>query len=164
MSPICCWPEAPPGGKRSPCVSRWAPAASASFGSSRTSGEKVNERPAGSVEAFARYVERLRRRADANVRETLANAARPRQTRISAAHTAAIYVTVEGTPRITAQAPAREVARSRLDLLDDLASRLQDSRLSGLARFPGSGDGVTLQDLRRNRAALVQAIQAARNE
>ena len=130
----------------------------------RASGEKVNERPAGSVEAFVRYVERLKRRADANVRETLANAARPRQTRISAAHTAAIYVTVEGTPRITAQAPAREVARSRLDLLDDLAARLQDSRLSDLARFPGSGDGVTLQDLRRNRAALVQAIQAARND
>ena len=130
----------------------------------RASGEKVNERPAGSVESFARYVEQLKRRADTNVREVLTKAARPRQSRISAAHTGPIYVTVAGTPPISSQAPAREVAASRLDLLEDLAARLQDSRLSDLARFPGSGDGVTLQDLRRNRAALVRAIQAARDE
>lgn len=129
----------------------------------RASGEKVGERPAGSVEAFARYVERLKRRADANLRETLANATRPRQNRISAAHAAPIYVTVAGTPRISSQPAAREVARSRLDLLDDLAVRIENSRLPDLARFPGSGDGVTLEDLRGNHAALVRAIEAAKD-
>jgi len=69
---------------------------------------------------------------------------------------------IAGTPPISAQTQAREVARFRLDLLDDLAARLQDSRLRDLARFPGSGDGVTIEELRGNRDSLFRAIQTAR--
>ncbi|MBI1786372.1 MAG: CehA/McbA family metallohydrolase [Acidobacteria bacterium] len=128
----------------------------------RISGEKVGERPADSVEPFARYVSRLKRKADANFRETLEYTARPGQARISAAHTAPIYIVVHGTPSILEQAPARKVAKARLDLLDDLAARLEYAHLGDLARFPGAGDGIAIEDLRRNRADLVRAIQEAR--
>jgi hypothetical protein len=109
-------------------------------------------------------VSRLKRKADANVRETLEIAARPKQTRISAAHTAPVYIQVHGTPSISEQGPAREVAKAYLDLLDDLVTRLDDARLGDMARFPGAGDGVTIEDLRRSRADLLQAVQKAREQ
>jgi len=128
----------------------------------RASGQKVGERPADSIEPLIEYVLRLNRRADRSLREELGEAATPERPRPSAAHTAPIYLRVEGTPPIAEQPRAREVARSWLELLGDLAARLGDERLAGLAGFPGSGDGVTLEDLRANRTELLQAIQKAR--
>ena len=128
----------------------------------RASGEKVGERPMGSIESFEKYVARLNRKADAHLREELQAAARPHQARISAAHTAPVYIRVRNTPDIADQPRAHEVAKQWLDLLDDLTARLDDARLGQLAGFPGSGDGVSLDDLRKNRAGLLAAIEAAR--
>jgi hypothetical protein len=136
------------------------PISASTWLAARISGEKVGERPADSVAGFVTYISRLGRKADVNVRETLENAARPDRTRISSAHTAPIYVTVDGSLSVSEQYPGRQVAKTRLDLLDDLAARLND--LGAIARFPGSGDGVSMEDLRRNGGDLRQAIQAAR--
>jgi len=138
------------------------PISASTWLAARISGEKVGERPSGSVESFARYIASLGRKADANARATLNTAARPRQIRISAAHTGPIYIRVRGTPAIAEQAAAREVAKARLELLDDLVSRLDDPRLRAWLRFPGPGDGVTPGDLRRDRAILLRCIQSAR--
>jgi hypothetical protein len=138
------------------------PISASTWLAARASGNKVGEEPAGSVEPFARYVLRLKRRADANAREVLAKAARPKQTRISAGHTSPIYILVDGTPAVSEQSPAREVARARLALLDDLETRLDDAHIGDLAQFPGAGDGVPMKELRGNRAELLRAIQRAR--
>ena len=138
------------------------PISASTWLAARISGEKVGERPADSVEGFVKYISRMGRKADVNIRQTLENAARPKQTRESAAHTAPIYVTVAGTPPISEQNPARQIAKARLDLLDDLANRLADANLRDMARFPGSGDGVSMEDLRRSRGDLLQAIRKAR--
>ena len=106
----------------------------------------------------------MKRRADANAREVLAKAARPRQTRISAGHTSPIYILVHGTPPVSEQSPARDVARARLALLDDLETRLDDAHIGDLAQFPGAGDGVPMKELRGNRAELLRAIQKAREQ
>ena len=140
------------------------PISASTWLAARISGEKVGERLADSVEGFVTYISRLGRKADMNIRETLENAARPNQTRVSSAHTAAIYVTVDGSVSISEQYPARQVAKARLDLLDDLTTRLEDAHLSAMARFPGSGDGVSMEDLRRNAGDLRQAIQKARKQ
>ncbi|MBL8290256.1 MAG: CehA/McbA family metallohydrolase, partial [Bryobacterales bacterium] len=118
------------------------PISASTWLAARASGDKVGERPAESVEGFVTYISRMGRKADGNIRERLENIARANKTRISSAHTAAIYVTVNGSPTITEQEPARQAAKVRLDLLDDLAARLEETRWSSIARYPGSGDGV----------------------
>jgi len=140
------------------------PVSASTWLAARVSGDKVGEEPAGSVEPFARYVLRLKRRADANAREVLAKAAHPKQTRISAGHTSPIYILVHGTQPVSEQSPAREVARARLALLDDLETRLDDAHIGDLAQFPGAGDGVPMKEFRGNRAELLQAIQKAREQ
>jgi hypothetical protein len=140
------------------------PISASTWLAARVSGDKVGEAPASSVEPFARYVLRLKRRADRNAREVLAKAARPKQRRISAGHTSPIYILVHGTPPVSEQSPAREVARARLALLDDLETRLDDAHIGDLAQFPGAGDGVPMKELRGNRAELVRAIQKAREQ
>ncbi len=82
--------------------------------------------------------------------------------RPSAAHTAAVYVTVDGTPPIAEQPKAREVAEAWLDRLDELRARFDDDRLEELTRFPGRGDGIDAPLLRANRDAVLRAIEAAR--
>jgi hypothetical protein len=140
------------------------PISASTWLAARISGEKVGERPADSVAGFVTYISRLGRKADVNIRQTIENAARPNQTRESAAHTAPVYVTVDGTLSIAEQYPARQIAKARLDLLEDLTTRLGDARWSGMARFPGSGDGASMEDFRRNRGDLLQAIQKAREQ
>jgi hypothetical protein len=140
------------------------PISASTWLAARISGEKVGEGPAPSFEPFAKYISRLRRKADVNVLKSFEKVARPNQPRESAAHTAPIYVTVDGTPSISEQYPARQSAKARLDLLDDLTTRLGDARWRDMARYPGSGDGVSMEDLRRNRGDLLQAIQKAREQ
>jgi hypothetical protein len=127
----------------------------------RASGHKVGELPAESIEPLLKYVSRLNRRADRNLREELGETAVPGHIRPSAAHTAPIYIEVRGTPPIQEQPRAREVARAWLDILADLANRLDEDHLEGLARFPGQGDGVTLEILRQNRAEFQGTLAAS---
>lgn len=82
--------------------------------------------------------------------------------RPSAAHTGAIFVTIEGTPPLADQPRARAIVADWLDRLAELEGRFAEDRLPALAGFPGRGDGIDEHDLRRNRAALLAAIDAAR--
>ncbi|MFB3111635.1 MAG: CehA/McbA family metallohydrolase [Gemmatimonadales bacterium] len=82
--------------------------------------------------------------------------------RPSAAHTAAVLITVAGTPPLAEQPRGREVARIWLERLDELERRLSEERMKEWARFPGRGDGVDLQTARANQSALLDAIEAAR--
>jgi len=128
----------------------------------RASGRKVGELPADSIEPLMQYVSSLRRRADRSLREELGEIAKPGRPRPSEAHTAPIYIRVQGTLPIAEQPRACEAARAWLEILADLADRLAEDRVAGLAGFPGWGDGVTLGDLRANHTQLLQAIQKAR--
>lgn len=138
------------------------PVQASTWVAARVSGEKVNEKPAEPVDGFVAYVSSLGRKADKNVAEDLKRVGRPGQTRESAAHTAPIYITVAGTPSIGEQAPARRVAAKRLAVLDDLAGRLEESRAHKMARFPGFGDGITVDDLQRARGQLLRDLETAR--
>lgn len=130
----------------------------------RVTGEKVGEEPADSVDGFVGYIQRMGRKADRNIKEALEDWARPRRTRESAAHTAAVYVSVAGSRPIGEQDAARRVAKARLDLLDDLEMRLDDAHWTTMVRFPGFGDGVTRRDMERSRADLLRALETAREE
>jgi hypothetical protein len=78
------------------------------------------------------------------------------------AHSAAIYVTVAGTPPLAKQRRARIVARTWLDRLETLEKRLSDEQIEKLARWPSPRlDGVDIDTLRKNRTALLDRIQAA---
>jgi hypothetical protein len=80
----------------------------------------------------------------------------------SQAHTAPIYVTIQGAPPLSAQPAAKVLARKWLAKLDYMQARLAEDQLPNLAAPPGASDGVDLETLRKNREALLQAIQAAK--
>ena len=82
--------------------------------------------------------------------------------RPSVAHTAAVYVTVHGTAPLAEQPRARAVVEAWLARLDELQDRFRDDRIPEMAGFPGRGDGISETDLRANRQALLQSIEAAR--
>ena len=125
----------------------------------RATGEKLGETPVDFADGLKAALTELERSTNEEVLKRLpANgAARP-----SAAHTAPIYVTVAGTPPIAQQPRARQAALAWLTRLDELEARLSDGRIEKLAVFPGRGDGLLLEDLRRGRAELVRAIARAR--
>ena len=79
----------------------------------------------------------------------------------SLAHTAPIYVTVAGIPPLSAQPQAKLVAHKWLAKLQDLEARLQEDQVQHLAR-PAAPDGVDADTIRKNRPALLQAIQNAK--
>lgn len=79
----------------------------------------------------------------------------------SLAHTAPIYVTIQGTPPLQAQPQAKVLARKWLAKLEDLEARLQEDQIQYLGR-PPANDGVDAEYIRKNRAALLQAIQSAK--
>ena len=79
------------------------------------------------------------------------------------AHSAAIYVTVTGTPPLARQRRAKIVALAWLDRLDALERRLADEQIGKLARWPSPRlDGVDIDTLRKNRTALLDRIQSAK--
>jgi hypothetical protein len=82
--------------------------------------------------------------------------------RPSAAHTAAIWVVVAGTPPVSRQAKAMQVVDSWLDRLDELRGRFDDDRMAEIVGFPGRGDGIGEAEWKENRAALLEAIERAR--
>jgi len=79
----------------------------------------------------------------------------------SLAHTAPIYVTLQGAPPLQAQPRAKVFARKWLAKLEDLEARLQEDQIEHLGR-PAENDGVTADYIRKNRAALLQGIQDAK--
>ncbi len=82
--------------------------------------------------------------------------------RPSAAHTAAIWVTVDGTLPVAQQQRAQSVIQTWLQRLDELQARFHDDRMGEMAGFPGRGDGISEQELLANRKLLLDAITAAR--
>jgi hypothetical protein len=82
--------------------------------------------------------------------------------RPSAAHTGAVYVTVDGTPPLEQQPASVAAARKWLARLDELEARFGEDRISELAGFPGRGDGIGETELRANREAVLRSIEAAR--
>ncbi|MDJ0868436.1 MAG: CehA/McbA family metallohydrolase [Myxococcota bacterium] len=133
----------------------------------RVTGDKVGEAPLDEAlltdwqwDLVADRITTFREQED--LRE--ADAAARGRVRASAAHTAAVWVEVAGTPPLAARPEAAERARAALDRLDDLESRLADDRLDDQTIWdwlPYS-DGVPAEHLRRNRAALLEAIADAR--
>jgi hypothetical protein len=80
----------------------------------------------------------------------------------SQAHTAPIYVTIQGAPPLEAQPAAKVLARKWLAKLDYREARLPEDQLPNLAAPPGASDGVNLETLRKNREVLLQAIHSAK--
>ncbi len=83
--------------------------------------------------------------------------------RPSAAHTAPIWVTV-GQSGAARRALAAQRAEEALLRLDDLESRLGEDRIdeAEIWDWVPYSDGVPIEHLRRNRAALLRAIEEAR--
>ena len=83
---------------------------------------------------------------------------------LSAAHTAPVYVTVDGGAPISANARAKDVARRWAARLDDLEARLAEDKITyladRLARHPR--DVVREEVLQRDRQALIEEIETAR--
>lgn len=78
------------------------------------------------------------------------------------AHSAAIYVTVTGTPPLVKQRRAKILALAWLDRLVALEKRLADEQIDKLARWPSPRlDGVDIDTLRKNRTDLLDRIQSA---
>lgn len=80
----------------------------------------------------------------------------------SLAHTAAIYITVHGTPKLAEQRRAKLIAKAWKERLDALESRLSDAELPKLAHWPATADGIDLPHLKKNRDVLIQRIQTAK--
>jgi hypothetical protein len=129
----------------------------------RASGKKRGETRVESIEPLIDALDYPPRPTTAAVRETLARWGDRDLIRPAAAHTAPIYVTVEGTPPIGEQSRAKEVAQKWLSRLDTLERRFDGSRIGELAGFPGRGDGATLEDLQAGRQDLLRAIEIARD-
>jgi hypothetical protein len=131
----------------------------------RVSGDKVGEAPiqpgfpSWAVDAADRYMN-FREQTD---RSEAYYAGRGR-VRPSAAHSAAIWVTLRGSAPVAAQPRGQELARAALARLDELESRLSDQRIADqtLWDWLPYSDGVSLEHLRRNRPALLAAIAEAR--
>lgn len=132
----------------------------------RVSGDKVGEAPippglpSWAVDAGDRYMN-FREQTE---RSEAFYAGRGR-VRPSAAHTAPIWVTLRGSTPVAAQPRGQELARAALARLDELESRLSDERIADqtLWDWLPYSDGVPLGHLRRNRPALLAAIEEARS-
>ncbi len=83
--------------------------------------------------------------------------------RASAAHTAPIFVVVEGSPPLEKQPRAAEVASRALGELDRLAGRFTPRALSALRRPDAIAmNGVDAATGERDRDAVLAAIEHAR--
>ena len=79
----------------------------------------------------------------------------------SEAHSGAIYLTLEGAPRISVQYKGKSVADLWMERLDELEKLLAEENLPKLAA-PERHDGVTEETLRKSRAKLLESIRSAR--
>ncbi len=83
----------------------------------------------------------------------------------SAAHSAPVYVTIEGSDPIRSNPRAKDVARKWLARLDDLEKRLAEDKIKHLAdRLSKFRQDVTSEKvLRRDRVALIDEIKIAKS-
>ena len=83
----------------------------------------------------------------------------------SEAHSAPIYVSLDGAPPLAAHPRARALARTWLARLDDLESRLAVDESGNLAQKRALSRTRTVEEglLRRNRSELLREIQKARD-
>ena len=83
----------------------------------------------------------------------------------SEAHSAPVYVNLKGAPPLSAHPRAKLLARKWLARLDDLESRLAEDQLAYLAKKleRSQGDIVKVDLLRKNRSALLEEIQKAKD-
>ena len=79
----------------------------------------------------------------------------------SLAHSAAIYVTIENSPGLSQHSKAKALARAWIARLQELEIRLEEDKIQYLAEGPGD-DVPDVEYLRKNRAALLAAIESAR--
>jgi len=79
----------------------------------------------------------------------------------SLAHSAVIYVTIENTPGLSQHSRAKSLARAWIARLEELEMRLADDKIQYLAEGPGD-DVPDVEYLRKNRAALLEAIESAK--
>ncbi len=130
----------------------------------RVEGDKVGETPLEPMGLPGWLMDLGRNVASgASIEEREAFAA-ARATRVSAAHTAPIYVSVAGQPPLGWQPGAADRAREWLARLDALEAKLADDRIGDFTIWdwvPYS-DGVSEEHLRRNRAALLAVIAESR--
>jgi hypothetical protein len=90
--------------------------------------------------------------------------ARERALRHSAAHTAPIYLRVEGRPSLAESPAAREHARKALERLDAIEARFAEERIEEYALWPFEySDGIPEDQLRVDRPAVLRDIEEARN-
>ena len=80
----------------------------------------------------------------------------------SQAHTAAIYVTIQGAPPLSAQPAAKLLARKWLAKLESLEASFAEDQIQKLAAPVDTNDGMDLENLHKNREALLKAIQDAK--
>lgn len=80
----------------------------------------------------------------------------------SEAHSAPIYVKVEGSPGLWSEQRAKEAAQSWITRLERLEKSLADDHIQNLAPWNPGWDGVDTDHVRENRPALIQAIQSAK--
>lgn len=79
----------------------------------------------------------------------------------SMAHSAPIFVTLEGTLPFSAHPKTKALARGWLGRLEDLEKHLAEDQIQYLAK-PAEVDGVDADYIHKNRPALLQAIQSAK--
>jgi hypothetical protein len=77
------------------------------------------------------------------------------------AHSAPIFVTIENAPSLSQQPRVKALARAWIARLEELEMRLADGNIQYLAQGTG-GDVPSVEYLRKNRAALLEAIQSAK--
>lgn len=83
----------------------------------------------------------------------------------SEAHSAPVYITLKGAPPLSAHPRAKVLARTWLARLENLESRLAEDQIELLAKKlePYQGDIVKEELLRKNRPALLEEIQKAKD-
>ena len=83
----------------------------------------------------------------------------------SEAHSAPVYVTLKGAPPLSGHPRAKALARTWLARLEDLESRLAEDQIENFAKRlePSPWDIVDEDLLRKNRSALIQEIQKAKD-
>ena len=84
----------------------------------------------------------------------------------SEAHSAPVYVTLKGAPPLSAHPRAKALARTWLARLEDLESRLAEDQIENLADpgwVTGTSDIVEEDLLHKNRSALIEEIQKAKD-
>ena len=78
------------------------------------------------------------------------------------AHTGAIYLSIKGLPTRAQSPRAKALAQDWIKKLDTLEQQLQESHIEELTKKPNFGDSASLEVVRRDRPALLEAIAAAR--